>query len=66
MPIGTYRFPQSTDFTDLKCTPRLRFVKRDGKNILQQMWEIRTLTTGTIEWRDVPFELDVEDGWKSD
>lgn len=59
MPLGLP--PQLPDWTQEDCTPRLRFVKRDGKNILQQMWEKRTQYTGTIEWRDVPFELDVEE-----
>lgn len=37
-------------------TPMLRFVRKDGKLILQQMWQITTLNSQTSDWRDVPIE----------
>lgn len=38
------------------CTPRLRFVQRDGKRMLQQCWSWTSADhlDGGIEWRDVP------------
>jgi hypothetical protein len=41
------------------CAPQLRFVKRDGKLILQQQWQVKTLENRvpisvTTEWRDIP------------
>lgn len=50
--------------TDIKVDPEaqgqiftitngLRFVERDGKKILQQMWQG---SSGTQEWHDVPVE----------
>lgn len=45
-------------------TPQLRFIEREGKRILQQLWKISTfhrvndIPWGTeIEWRDVPLEV---------
>ena len=45
----------------MKPTAQLRFVERDGKKILQQLWKSEpseqwnSLTTYQ-EWRDVPLE----------
>lgn len=44
-------------------TPCLRWVVRDGKKVLQQMWLYQQ--TEREEWRDVPVELEekqLEDG----
>ena len=35
-----------------RLTNRLRFVKRDGRFILQQMWQ--EIHLGTERWEDVP------------
>ena len=47
--------PSSIRFEE--CTAALRFIERDGKRILQQMWTYSTPgnATGGHEWRDVPF-----------
>jgi hypothetical protein len=37
-------------------TTYLRFVKRDGKFILQCKWIVRTWIDQTEDWRDVPVE----------
>ena len=51
--------------TTSEATKNLRFVMRDGKAILQQMWSVKTFDAETIaciglhgEWRDVPVEME--------
>lgn len=46
-------------------TPRLRFVTRDGKRILQQAWTYSDysadgarLIGGGLKWKDVPLETE--------
>lgn len=46
----------STGWTEERCTPMLRFVRKDGKLVLQQMWQIISRTDMASDWRDVPIE----------
>lgn len=38
-----------------QCSPRLRFVERDGRRMLQQAWLVTTDDgINRFDWRDVP------------
>lgn len=39
-------------------TPYMRFVSREGRNILQQKWILRTWTEQKEDWRDIPMGVE--------
>lgn len=53
---------RSSNYSSSEPTSHLRFVERDGRHILQQMFEVKTYDCETLdcmltgEWRDVPVE----------
>lgn len=51
--------------TTSKVTKHLRYVKRNGERVLQQMWDVKTFDADTCacigctgEWCDVPTEIE--------
>lgn len=48
------KFFETDDVWITEAGNQLRFVERDGRKILQQMWVTRKRWTVDHEWRDVP------------